>query len=656
MAQAVKIAILADASKAVSGLKATGNAADDMGKKASRSGKLMGGLGSVLKGGLFTAGAAGVAVLGSAIGDAFAGARDAAKIARTLTNQVNAMGDAGKKAFSGATDFAEKFGSQIGRDDDDVKKVITKLSTFPSAFKAGSLGAQAMERATKAAFDLEAAGIGNAEGNIVAIGKSLDNPVRGMAALGKSGVTFTEEQKKQVAQYVKQGKLAEAQKVILAGIETNAKGAAAASASPMQKLRVAVENVAEGLAGKVLPYIEKLADWVGNKVVPKVSELADKYGPAIGTAFDKAGQAAGFLFRQLGNPVVQTVLASILAIVAAMKIWAVVTRAYTAVHAALAVVMALNPIGLVVLAVVALVAGLVLLYKRSETARKIMDAMWSGIKTATVATINFLKPVFVFFAKLIVTQIRFAVNTAKAVWKGIQWLWQFGKDIVNRAIAGFVFLRDRVVQTVRNIVNGALAVWRGILSFVTYVTTMRNRVISYIASMVSSIVGRVRSVVSAFTTIGRNIMSALGNAIEAGKQWVLDKVRALANLLPDAVKKVLGIKSPSRVFQGLGQNIVAGLAKGLDRVDSSIMNPAIKAVTQGASKLQGALDGVGMSAQGLSMTVAAPTGGSGGVAPVIINVNVYADATTDPVQVGKKIADSLATYVGATGRSVKVTP
>src|SRR5690606_16945541 len=42
---------------------------------------------------------------------------------------------------------------------------------------------------------------------------------------------------------------------------------------------------------------------------------------------------------------------------------------------------AANPVGLVVVALAALTAGLVLLYKNSETARKVMDAMWNGMKS-----------------------------------------------------------------------------------------------------------------------------------------------------------------------------------------------------------------------------------------------------------------------------------
>lgn len=60
----------------------------------------------------------------------------------------------------------------------------------------------------------------------------------------------------------------------------------------------------------------------------------------------------------------------------------VATKAMTAGQWLLNTAMSANPIGLVVLAVAGLVAGFVVLYKRSATVRKIVDGVWGAIKTA----------------------------------------------------------------------------------------------------------------------------------------------------------------------------------------------------------------------------------------------------------------------------------
>lgn len=69
----------------------------------------------------------------------------------------------------------------------------------------------------------------------------------------------------------------------------------------------------------------------------------------------------------------------------AVALWTGATKAAAAAQVVMNAVMAANPIGLVVLAIAALVGALVVLYKRNETVRRIIDAAWAGIKTAISA-------------------------------------------------------------------------------------------------------------------------------------------------------------------------------------------------------------------------------------------------------------------------------
>lgn len=67
---------------------------------------------------------------------------------------------------------------------------------------------------------------------------------------------------------------------------------------------------------------------------------------------------------------------------------AIATKAMTAAQWALNVAMNANPVGLIITGVAALAAGLVVLYKRSETARKIMDGLWSGMRAGAKGAVN----------------------------------------------------------------------------------------------------------------------------------------------------------------------------------------------------------------------------------------------------------------------------
>lgn len=100
--------------------------------------------------------------------------------------------------------------------------------------------------------------------------------------------------------------------------------------------------------------------------------------------------------------------------VGVMKVVALITRAWAAAQAVLNVVMAANPIGIIILAIVGLGAALVVAYKKSATFRAIVQGAWAGIKKAvSVAWNSVIKPVLGFFMGIL-----------RQVGKVIGWLWK----------------------------------------------------------------------------------------------------------------------------------------------------------------------------------------------------------------------------------------
>jgi phage-related minor tail protein len=79
-----------------------------------------------------------------------------------------------------------------------------------------------------------------------------------------------------------------------------------------------------------------------------------------------------------------------------------VTKAWAAIQAAFNAVMAMNPIALVVLALVGLAAALYVAYQKSETFRSIVQAAWAAIQAAASYAWNVvLKPIFTALADIV---------------------------------------------------------------------------------------------------------------------------------------------------------------------------------------------------------------------------------------------------------------
>jgi phage-related protein len=92
--------------------------------------------------------------------------------------------------------------------------------------------------------------------------------------------------------------------------------------------------------------------------------------------------------------VIGTLAGIILAYNAYLKLQAAYTIAATVATAAFNLVMSLNPISLVVIAIVALIAGLVLAYKKFEGFRNIVDSVFSVIQTVVSVSIGVIKGYF----------------------------------------------------------------------------------------------------------------------------------------------------------------------------------------------------------------------------------------------------------------------
>ena len=83
-----------------------------------------------------------------------------------------------------------------------------------------------------------------------------------------------------------------------------------------------------------------------------------------------------------------------MAVAAAQKMVTIATTAWTAIQKVLNLVLTANPIGLIITAIGALVAGLIAAYKNCDGFRKIVDKVWEAIKPLANAIMNGLAKAF----------------------------------------------------------------------------------------------------------------------------------------------------------------------------------------------------------------------------------------------------------------------
>lgn len=160
-----------------------------------------------------------------------------------------------------------------GVDDDVIMQGTNMLltftnigsSVFPQANQAMLDMAVAMNHGSLAGLDLKDTSI--------QLGKALNDPINGISALSRVGVTFTDQQKNLIKHLVATGDTAGAQKVILAELEKEFGGAAKAAgdADPFNRWNLAIGDLGKTVGALVLPMltglvnlVTPLAQWVGD--------------------------------------------------------------------------------------------------------------------------------------------------------------------------------------------------------------------------------------------------------------------------------------------------------------------------------------------------------------------------------------------------------
>lgn len=255
---------------------------------------------------------------------------------------------------------------KTGIDDDAIKSGQAMLLTFTNVRNEAGKGNKIFDQATQTLTDMTAAMNGGnvtSEGlrkQAIQLGKALNDPVKGMTALSRVGVTFTDGQKKQVEAMVKSGHSLDAQKLILHELNKEFGGSAEASATTTKKLSAMVGELEESvgtailpfvnaMASKLLPVVVQLGNWISSNLAPALGKLANNIFPVLSGVVKAVYVGIATLvtfFKGLPGPV-QT----------AIKILAALVVGGIALRAVLIALEGTNPFGWVAIAVTAVIAG-----------------------------------------------------------------------------------------------------------------------------------------------------------------------------------------------------------------------------------------------------------------------------------------------------------
>lgn len=182
--------------------------------------------------------------------------------------------------------YADALSFQIGKENEVINTVQAKLATFRHLSNVTAISEGIYQRATKAAFDMGAVGFGEAAQNAVMLGKALDSPMTMIKALRKQG-TIGDQDIVSIQGIFKTKGLLAAQKAILEAVEKQVKGTGIATAKATDIMKVGFSEVVEAIGGAFLPTVDEAKnkmisvfqptiDWINknHKLIITISKIA----------------------------------------------------------------------------------------------------------------------------------------------------------------------------------------------------------------------------------------------------------------------------------------------------------------------------------------------------------------------------------------------
>lgn len=210
--------------------------------------------------------------------------------------------------------------------------------------------------------------------------------------------------------------------------------------------------------------------------------------------------------------------------------------------------------------------GIMSVFKKGFTlVTNLVKNGWTFIKNSFSGSIGAVGNLMLRLVRFITTPYRLAFQGARSF---ISTGWAYIRGAFSGGVGSIRAIIGRIVEVVtypyraafgaaKSIVSGGWGAIRGLFS----------RGVSGVTGVVKALPGQIKGVFTGaigwLKGIGSDIMNGLIQGLQNQFSSVQRMVEHVANMIPDPIKKILGIHSPSRVFAQIGEYIIAGLVGSL---------------------------------------------------------------------------------------------
>lgn len=498
-----------------------------------------------------TVGTAGFAAIAGVVGVAVANFGEAERAQRQLEHAVLDVSKGTREQVEAISDLSDALQKKAGIDGDALKMGTAQLSTF-------GLQSTSVVALTKSLADLTVNqnGVNASADQYVQSANVIAKALQGQfGVLEKSGIRFTEHQKS----IIENGKESEKVAAIIEGLNQNLRettdtlgGVDVASAKMSRSFGEIMESVGksfapllEQISATITPFLAKMQEWI-------------EANPTLARNIIVATAAIFGLLAVVGT--IGLVIPSIIAGFGALA------TAASAVGVAITFMM--GPIGLVILAIGALIAAGVLLYQHWDQVKGFAESIWNSI-TQTISN-----------------AMSTAASIMSSIWEGIKTVFQTAVFFI---VGLWAMLLDALFPgwqaALQNIYNTLVAVWSSIAGFIKVGWADLSKSWSENLTAISKVWNDAwTGVKEVFSAIWETIKSVAQAAFDWIKQGIDALLAPLQNLIDLAQRAFNAAKS---ALGSVGSSISSGIQSVIDRGASLLGRATGGPVLAGSSYLVG---------------------------------------------------------------------
>lgn len=548
-----------------------------------------------------------------------------------ITNQIISQTGGAAKASSGdITKLTRSLSLKTGVDKTLIREGSNVLLTFTKIRNEVGEGNDVFDRANSVALDMSATFGQDMKSSATQLGKALGDPIRGVGALARVGVSFTTQEKEKIKTLQESGDMLGAQKLILEALETQVGGTAEASADSSAKISNVWRELREGIGAALLPLMDSFAGLLIDRVLPAISGMAG--------AFDKVKQFVGQVvaaFREDGlsgaiDFLLEKVNGALPLIQAKLTEWGQafidwigprigpmleqlgeLLRRYATWALTVALPKIVETLSEWAAKFVEWVGPKIppLLRELGELLRRVGEWMvtvalpellsklsqWAQEFVAWVAPkipplLRELGGLLGSLLKWLATEALPAIVTKLGEWAAafFQWVPGAATSLLVEAAKLAGKLTAWILTEALPAIETKLAEWAA--AFVAWVATAIRDLPGKLAELGATLLSWASEVPGLITdgvgdlgrllwSAGRDVVSGLWDGIKSLGGWLAEKVGSFVrDRVTNAAKSLLGIASPSRVFADIGRNVAAGMAVGIE-ADTPRVTRAMGALT-----------------------------------------------------------------------------